>query len=93
VTTNEGILTQEDRAVPSETGYKWINTFTINRPNFRSEITGYVNYIENYIFSKAAGITSTARGPFIFNIYDQTDALFWGIDLHMRSTINLPFPF
>lgn len=82
VTTNEGILTQEDRAVPSETGYKWINTFTINRPNFRSEITGYVNYIENYIFSKASGITLTPRGSFVFNIYDQTDALFWGIDLH-----------
>lgn len=82
VTTSEGILTEEDRAVPSEVGYKWINTFTVNRPKFRSEITGYVNYIDNYIFSKAAGITTTTRGSFIFNIYDQTNALFWGIDLY-----------
>lgn len=82
ITTSEGILTEEDRAVPSEVGYKWINTYTINYPNFRSEITGYVNYIENFIFSKPGGITLTPRGSFVFNIYDQTNALLWGIDMH-----------
>ncbi len=82
VTTSEGILTEEDRAVPAEVGYKWINTFTINRSNFRSEITGYFNYIENFIFSKPGGITLTPRGSFVFNIYDQTDAILWGIDMH-----------
>lgn len=82
ITTSEGILTEEDRPVPAEVGYKWINTFSINRPNFRSEITGYFNYIENYIFSKPGGITRTARGFFIFNVYDQTDAIIWGIDMH-----------
>lgn len=81
ITTND-ILTEEDRAVPPEVGYKWINTLTINRPNFQTEITGYVNYIENYIFSKAAGVTRTPRGYFVFNIYDQTNALLWGIDLY-----------
>jgi iron complex outermembrane receptor protein len=81
VTTREGILTQEDRPVPAEVGYKWINTFTIEKPNFRAEITGYLNYIQNYIYAKPGGFTQTVRGYFVFFIYDQTDALFWGLDL------------
>ncbi len=81
VTTREGILTQEDRPVPAEVGYKWINTYTIQKPNFRTEITGYVNYIQNYIYAKPGGFTQTVRGYFVFFIYDQTDALFWGLDL------------
>ena len=31
VSTSEGILTEEDRSVPSEIGYKWINTYELNR--------------------------------------------------------------
>ncbi|MEL6142222.1 MAG: TonB-dependent receptor, partial [Bacteroidota bacterium] len=80
ITTSQGILTQEDRPVPSEVGYKWINTYSINKPNFQAEITGYINYIENYIFAKPGGVTRNPRGFFVFNIYDQTDALFWGVD-------------
>ena len=82
ITTSQGILKEEDRAVPSEVGYKWINTYTINKSNFRSEITGYINYVENYIFAKPGGVTRNPRGYFVFRIYDQTDALLWGIDLH-----------
>lgn len=91
ITTSEGILTEEDRNVPSEVGYKWINTFSIERPNFRSEITGYVNYIENFIFSKPGGITLTPRGHFIFNIFDQTDALLWGIDMYNEWSHSTKF--
>ena len=81
VTTSEGILTEEDKAVPSELGYKWINTYEVNKSNFRAELTGYVNYIKNFIYSKPAGLTRTPRGVFVYFIYDQSDALFWGLDL------------
>ena len=91
ITTSEGILTEEDRAVPAEVGYKWINTYSINKKNFRSEITAYVNYIKNYIFAKAGGVTLTPKGYFIFNIYDQSDALFWGIDMHNEWTHSKAF--
>lgn len=84
VSTSEGILTEEDRAVRSEVGYKWINTFEIDRKGFQLEATAYVNYIENFIFSKPAGLTRTARGFFVYFIYDQTDALFWGVDISSR---------
>ncbi len=81
ISTSEGILDQNDRAVPSEVGYKWINTYSINRQDFRAEMTGYVNYIENYIFTRPGGLTRTPRGFFVFFLYDQTNALFWGADL------------
>lgn len=86
VSTSAGIQTEEDRPVPSEVGYKWINTFEVNRKGFQFEATAYLNYIENYIFSKPAGLTRTARGFFLYYIYDQTDALFWGVDISSRIT-------
>ncbi|MEZ5038928.1 MAG: TonB-dependent receptor [Saprospiraceae bacterium] len=75
------ILTEEDRPVPAEIGYKWISTLEVTRPNFRAELTGYLNYIENYIFSRPAGLTTTVRGTSPYFIYDQTNALLWGFDL------------
>ncbi|MCB0634232.1 MAG: TonB-dependent receptor [Lewinella sp.] len=91
VSTSQGILDQNDRAVPSEKGYKWINTYNLNRSDLQLELTGYVNYIENYIYAKPAGVTRTPRGVFVFFIYDQTDALLWGIDLSSRWTHSPKF--
>ncbi|MEO0341342.1 MAG: TonB-dependent receptor, partial [Bacteroidota bacterium] len=84
VSTSEGIQTEEDRPVPSEIGYKWINTYELNREAFQFEATAYINYIENYIYSKPGGLTRTARGVFVYFIQDQTDALFWGLDLSAK---------
>lgn len=81
VSTTEGILDESDRAVPPEVGYKWINAYSIQNGKFRGELTGYLNYIKHFIYSKPGGITRTPRGVFVYFIYDQTDALFWGADL------------
>ncbi len=81
VSTSQGILDEEDRAVPSEKGYKWITSYTRQGEKLQWKLTGYVNYINNYIFSRPAGITRTPRGFFVFFIYDQADALFAGVDL------------
>jgi len=80
VVTTEGILDETDRPVDPEIGYKWINTYEIQEGNFRAEITGYVNYIRNFITTQPGGFTRTPRGVFIYYINDQADALFWGID-------------
>lgn len=96
ISTSQGILTEEDRPVPSEIGYKWINTYQIDRDDFQMEATAYVNYIENFIYAKPGGLTRTPRGYFVYFIYDQTDALFWGLDLsgrwqhspHFTSTVK-----
>ncbi len=82
--STQDILDENDRAVPPEVGYKWINTYEINRPDFQAEFTGYINYIENFIYSRPAGITRTPRGFFVYFIYQQTDALFWGTDVSAR---------
>lgn len=79
ISTSE-ILTQEDRAVSPELGFKWINTYQVRLPKFQVEITGYINYIQNFIYARPAGLTSTVRGTMPFFLYDQTDALLWGFD-------------
>lgn len=81
--STDNILTENDKAAPSELGIKWINTYEISRESVRAEFTGYVNYIRNYIYTKPAGITQTVRGAFPYFIYDQDDALFAGIDASM----------
>jgi iron complex outermembrane receptor protein len=74
------ILTQEDKPVSPELGFKWINTYEIRLPKFRAEVTGYANFIQNFIYARPGGLTSTVRGTMPFFLYDQTDALLWGID-------------
>ncbi|MEL6969367.1 MAG: TonB-dependent receptor [Bacteroidota bacterium] len=91
ITTSQGILDQTDREVPAEQGYKWINTYNVRNDKMQLELTGYVNYINNFIYSKPGGITRTARGSFIFFIYDQTDALLWGVDLSSQWTHSPKF--
>ncbi|MEM9261283.1 MAG: TonB-dependent receptor, partial [Bacteroidota bacterium] len=86
VSTSEGILDQTDREVPSEQGYKWINTYNLETDKLQLELTGYINYIQNYIYSKPAGLTRTPRGFFVYFIYDQTDALLWGFDASSQLT-------
>jgi len=89
--TASRVLSQSDRAVPSEKGYKWINTYEYLREDLQMEFTGYVNYIENYIYARPAGLTRTVRGTTPFFIYDQTDALIWGIDATVRREHNAQF--
>ncbi|MEL7119343.1 MAG: TonB-dependent receptor [Bacteroidota bacterium] len=74
------ILDEEDRPVPSEVGYKLINTFEYNKNGFQAEITAHVNFIENYINAIPGGLTRTVRGTSPFFLYVQDDALIWGID-------------
>ena len=74
------VLNNRQKPVPSEVGYKWINTFSYEGSDVKAEFTAYLNYIENYIYQKPAGITNTVRGAFPFFVYDQDNAIFWGLD-------------
>ena len=97
--TTANVLTEEDRPVPSEVGYKWINSYELDKDNFRLESTVYLNYIQDYIFARPAGVTRTVRGTAPFFIYDQGDALFWGIDVathldhsyRLKSSVNASY--
>lgn len=74
------IFTDEDRPVNSEMGLKWVNTLNYQKNNVALELTTHANYLQNYIYTRPAGITTTVRGAFPFFIHDQTDALFAGLD-------------
>lgn len=71
-----------ERAVKGVASYqrRWGNSFV--------ELTGYANYIFNYIYLQPRGITQTLRGVFPFFRYTQTDALFLGADLNGEWAIN-----
>ncbi|WKN41892.1 TonB-dependent receptor [Tunicatimonas pelagia] len=76
----DNVLDENDRPAPSEVGFKWIGTYESTRESQQTEVTAYINYIQNYIYTKPAGITQTIRGAFPFFIYDQDDALLMGVD-------------
>lgn len=82
------ILTQEDKDIPSEVGYKWINNLTWKKDMSRFDATAYIHRINNFIYTKPAGVTRTVRGTTPYYIYDQTDALIWGIDLVWEKELN-----
>ncbi len=82
--TTRRILTEEDKPLTPEVGYKWISSLTRTTEKIQWELTGYVNFITDYIYARPAGITRTVRGTTPFFIYDQTDALFWGLDLSIN---------
>lgn len=71
-----------ERAVKGVASYQrqWGNSFV--------EVTGYANYLFNYIYLQPRGITQTLRGVFPFFRYTQTDALFLGTDLNGEWAIN-----
>lgn len=79
------ILTESDKAAPAEMGMKWVSSYHYKKDPWDVEVTGYVNYIRNYFFTRPFGITNTVRGAFPYFIHDQTNAVFAGIDLSAQA--------
>ncbi len=75
------VRTLKDKNVSSEKGFKWINSFEQHFKNFQWDATAYFNFIDNFIYTRPAGITNTVRGAFPFFIYQQTNALLAGLDV------------
>jgi iron complex outermembrane receptor protein len=63
-----------------EQSFKAIVTYQRSANRFRFELSGYGNYISNYIYVKPEGITQNIRGSYPFLRYTQTDVLFSGVD-------------
>ena len=78
--STQGVLTESEKAVPTERGWKWITTINYNSNNLKLEVIPYANLISNYFFIRPFGLTSTVRGTFPYFIHDQTDALYTGVD-------------
>jgi iron complex outermembrane receptor protein len=85
------VFTQEEKAIPSEIGYKWINTLEYANENISYEATMYVNFIDNYIYARSAGVSRTVRGAAPFFIYFQRDVIMAGTDVTFRWRSSVAF--
>jgi iron complex outermembrane receptor protein len=83
------VLSLNERAIRPEQSYKYNATLDWSKDHNRLEATGYVNYIENFIFSRPIGVLGTARGPMPTFIMDQSDALFLGTDITYHRSYHL----
>ncbi|MEM9341111.1 MAG: TonB-dependent receptor [Bacteroidota bacterium] len=82
------VLTNDDKEVKSERGLKWVATFDYQKNGWRAAATPHFNWIENFFFRRPFGTTETERGAFPFHIYDQTTAIYSGIDVDVTKTLS-----
>jgi iron complex outermembrane receptor protein len=68
----------------TEQAVKWVNTYEISKGPLSAEVTGYINYIFNYIYLQPKGVTQNIRGIFPYFHYTQTDASFLGSDISVQ---------
>lgn len=78
----------------SEQGYKWINTFSVQKESFQVELNAYGHFLKNYIYLNPTGtFDESLRGTFPVFEYKQTDALFYGLDLAAAYSFNKHFQY
>ncbi len=71
-----------------EKAFKWVVGYKIEKQKFTTELTGYVNYIFDFIYLRPRGVTEGLRGIFPYFRYTQTDASFIGFDLFSVYQLN-----
>lgn len=85
--TNE-VRSPDEVDFQAEQAIKWVNTYRIEKSKWNAEISGYVNYIFNYIYLKPRGVTQSTRGIFPYFRYTQTDASFIGADFSLNYSLT-----
>jgi iron complex outermembrane receptor protein len=81
----------DDVNFENEQAVKLVNTYQQKINAWQFEVTGYVNYILNYIYLQPRGITQTIRGVYPYYRYTQTDALFIGMDVSATHEFSKNF--
>jgi iron complex outermembrane receptor protein len=72
----------------NEKAAKLIATYHFERKRFWVMLSGFGNYIGNYIYLKPSGITENIRGAYPYFRYDQTNVLFMGLDMSGSFDLN-----
>lgn len=80
----DSVFDQSLREVPPEQGYKWVSGIELRKKNLSAEFIFYANKIQNYIFMRPYGVSTSVIGTFAYFILDQTDAVFFGSDCDIR---------
>lgn len=86
-TTNE-ILDINQVDFKTEQALKWVTSYQLEANQWHLELSGYLNYIFNYIYLKPRGVTQNTRGVFPYFRYSQTDASFLGADLLLHYSLS-----
>jgi len=85
--TNE-VMSIDDVPFKIERALKAVSTYLYQKNSLQLELTGYANYIFNYIYLRPTGITQNLRGTYPYFRYTQTDALFLGLDMTLGWKLN-----
>lgn len=88
-----GIIETNAGAIRNERSWKWVNTFQHFSSRFSFEVSGYVNYFNNYIYLTPYESRLTIRGYFPVFQYRQTDALLTGGDLSAEVKLSERFAY
>lgn len=72
----------------SEQALKGVMSYQLAKDRLRLTVSPFANYIGNYIYLRPQGITRTLRGVYPYFRYEQTDALFLGIDADASLRIH-----
>lgn len=75
----------------TEQAVKWVNTYRFQKNKLQGEVSGYLNYISNYIYLKPRGVTENTRGIFPYFRYTQTNASFLGADVSVSYAVSSAF--
>lgn len=86
--TTAGVTSFNESDVALEKGYQLTNEFRHNKNGNTHLVTGYVNYIDNYVFDRPISVTQGIRGPQFNFFYDQSETLFLGIDYTWKKQIT-----
>ncbi len=78
-TTNE-VMNIDDVSFEIERALKGVSTYKRQFKNFQLDLSGFANYIFNYIYLRPTGVTQNLRGTYPYFRYTQTEALFIGAD-------------
>jgi iron complex outermembrane receptor protein len=91
VTPPDSVYDQTLRDVKPERGIKWISGIEVKTRKLTADFIFYVNQINNFIFLRPYGVSSTVAGIFPFFLYDQANAIFYGTDWDLRYKHNQAF--
>jgi iron complex outermembrane recepter protein len=85
--SNGEIQTDQNR-IQNERSFKWVNTYHYLTKKFSFEITGFANYLSNYIYLTPYDTRLTIRGFFPVFQYRQVDALLAGGDFSIDLNLS-----
>ena len=78
-----------DRDLNPERGLNNSLTYVTRKKNYSLEITGYMNYLKNFIYQEPGNVPIlTIKGAFPVFYYKQTDALITGVDIDGRYNLT-----